>query len=114
MKPSDKEEKLNIKGKEKVTVKLGEEMIYNYHQHTSVGEFSSYSISDENIVTLIDDFLVFHHPERMKNPEIQGADGAAGTYVFKAVNTGECVITVNKEFRGDIEKTENIKVIVNE
>ena len=112
MKPSDKEEKYSIKGKEEVTVNVGDEFIYNYHQHTSVGEFSSYSISDESIVTLVDDYLVYHHPERMRDPEIQGADGAGGTYVFKAVKSGECIITVNKEFRGDIEKTENIRIIV--
>ncbi len=101
----------NLNDNSKVNLKTNDLAYYTFAQHGSVGITAEYSIEDESIIACIDTKIVYRYPERMKQG-MPGADSAAGTFIFRALKPGKTVITVNHMFRGKIENSVSIEVVI--
>ncbi len=106
------QQEINIKNIENVNIKVGDVLYYPYTLHRSVGYDSRFEISDQNVIDLVDRNVEYKYPERMKDPNITGADNALAKFIFKAKNPGKSAITIYNEFRFEVESTEVINITV--
>ena len=112
MMEKEKEELININQLDSIEIGGGSRLVHTFTLHESVGYNASYEISDEDVVELIEKRYTYRHPERMKDPQITGADEALGEFIFLARSTGRAVISIYFEFRFEIERSHQVEVIV--
>jgi hypothetical protein len=114
MKPDNKEAKRIECPKDGHIVTLGvdEIVFFEFHRHVSVGEKMEFEIGDETILAHLRTETEYIHPEKMKYPEWTGGDAEKGTWFFKTVDTGTTTLAVSKIFRGTLESTCTVKIVV--
>lgn len=83
-----------------ITIKVGEKLEYTYEDHASVGISSDYSIGNNKVVAFKEKNTVYDKPE----PRPVGGDAAKTTFVFEAVASGTCQLTIQDFFRGDVKQ----------
>lgn len=94
-----------------IEVKVGDTLQYMYFKHSSVGNEVDFIISDEKCIELSDNKIEYKYPEKMK-PGWTGGDASNGVFIFKAISKGQCLLTLQNLFRGELEEEKKIKIIV--
>jgi len=95
-----------------ITLGMDEHVFFEFHRHVSVGEEMTFEIGNESILTHLGTETEYIHPEKMKYPEWTGGDAEKGKWYFKTVGTGKTTLAVNKIFRGTLESTCTVTIIV--
>lgn len=91
-----------------VEVLVGQKMVYGYDLWPSVGYDADYSIDDTDIVAFLEkDEYIPSQPSGFT-----GGDDGHGAFYFVAKSPGSTTIEIEHLFRGDVEKTVNVRVNV--
>lgn len=91
-----------------VEVFVGQKMVYGYDLWPSVGYDADYTIDDTDIVAFLEkDEYIPSQPSGFT-----GGDDGHGAFYFVAKSPGSTVIEIEHLFRGDVEKTVNVRVDV--
>ncbi|MFW9976072.1 MAG: hypothetical protein ACFFDQ_12450 [Candidatus Thorarchaeota archaeon] len=85
---------------------------FEFHRHGSVGENMEFEIEDESILRFVRTETEYLHPEKMKYPGWTGGDAEKGIWFFEAVGIGTTTLTVSKIFRGTLESTCTVEIVV--
>ena len=97
---------------DEVTLGLDEQVFFEFHRHVSVGEEMTFEIGDESILSHLGTETEYIHPEKMKYPEWTGGDAEKGKWFFKTVGKGKSTLVVSKIFRGTLESTCTLTIVV--
>ncbi len=100
------------KSGEVVTLRVDEAFFFEFHRHVSVGEEMQFEIGDEAVISHLRTETEYIHPEKMKYPEWTGGDAEKGKWFFKTVGTGKTSLAVKKIFRGTLESTCTVTIVV--
>lgn len=92
-----------------VTLKVGQIAHFSYKVHASVGVAGETEIKDETIAKIKNKEFKFDNEENAKMP---GGDSAAETIFIEALKKGETTLTYRDVFRGKVEQTTEIKIVV--
>lgn len=99
---------VNLAEKNQVTVKVGDTLYADMPVHGSVGIAATYQISDPKILEMYDSKLTYAR----KGPIPPGGDAAIRRFNFRALAPGTATLKLMKEFRGRIDETQIVQVIV--
>jgi len=89
----------------------GDLITHTFEQHESVGKDGTASVADPAVVTFLRRDTIYKHPDKMA-PGMTGGDAASATFVFKALKAGATQITIQHTFRGKVEHTIEVQVVV--
>jgi len=78
-------------------------------EHGSVGSSSEVAISDSDALTLVSSDFTY---EREPKDGETGGDAGSRNYIFKALKTGQAVITASELFRGTVAAEYLLTVVV--
>jgi hypothetical protein len=92
--------KLNQDSTTDYQVKVGEKISFKTSVHGSVGMAAEYKIVDEKILKLEEAKIIYDNP----NFEGTGGDGGKKKFTFKGLSKGKTKVTIQKIYRGDLEK----------
>jgi hypothetical protein len=106
-KPTKKMVALNVLQKE-FKIKTGQQCYYTGSVHGSVGNTISVW-SEGNGLKLSKTYFDYNNP---KKSNMSGGDGGMKTFVFDSIKKGTYFVIVEESFRGDVQHTYKIKVIV--
>lgn len=81
-------------------VKVGEKISFKTSVHGSVGMAAEYKIMDDKILKLEEAKIIYDTP----NFEGTGGDGGMKKFTFKGIKKGKTKVTIQKIYRGDLEK----------
>lgn len=95
-----------------ITLGMDETVFFEFHRHVSVGEEMEFEIGDESILKHLGTETEYIHPEKMKYPDWIGGDAEKGRWFFKTAASGTTTLAVRKVFRGTLESTCIITVVV--
>lgn len=102
---------IKLNGQKQVTGTVGDTFVYTFHSHPSVGFEANFKLEPEGVLELEREDKIYDHPDRLEIVET-GADGGQGLFVFVAKQVGSTILTVNHEFRGDLEEQAVIEVVI--
>lgn len=105
---------LNLKSLSEVHLYPGQKASYPFRKHVSVGFDAEYEIQDEAILVMIQEQTQYHTPEKLIEPGWTGGDNASSQFVFEAKKPGVTELVVRHLFRGHIEESVCIRIIVDE
>jgi hypothetical protein len=97
---------------EVVTLGVDETFFFEFHRHVSVGEEMDFEIGEESVLSHLRTETEYIHPEKMKYPEWTGGDAEKGKWFFKTAGTGKTSLAVKKIFRGTLESTCTVTIVV--
>ena len=114
MKPEEKEARRIECRKDGDVVKLGKDELvsFEFFRHGSVGENMEFEIGDESILKHLRTETEYIHPEKMKYHDWTGGDAEKGLWFFETVGTGKTSLIVKKIFRGTLESTCSVQIVV--
>jgi len=113
MKPDEEVKKIDCpEDGHEVRLGVNETVYFEFHRHGSVGENTEYEINDESVLRHLRTETEYLHPEQMKYPGWTGGDAEKGRWYFKTRGIGTTILTVKKFFRGTLESTCRVKIIV--
>lgn len=95
-----------------LTIKKGTKLTFSYRKHTSVGFEADFEIENEAVLVCRGDEIRYHYPERLKDPQITGADAATGKMVFEAIKAGKTRLTLQELFRFEVENEHIFELII--
>lgn len=95
----------------RVELAKGQRCSYTCQDHQSVGWTSDFSISDPQILSLIDNTLLFKNPKQKEHP-VPGGDAGQRTYVFETKAKGTCQLTIQTYMRGKLDREHVIELTV--
>jgi hypothetical protein len=116
-KPKEKNKRIKIKKnmiaisplQGSVTLKVGQIAHFSYKVHASVGVAGETEIKDETIAKIKNKEFKFDNENDAKMP---GGDSASETIFIEALKKGETTLTYRDVFRGKVEQTTEIKIVV--
>lgn len=103
---------LNKVSDTKLTIQKGTKLSYSYLKHSSVGNEADFKIENEAVLVFRGSEIRYHNPERMKDPQITGADAATGKFVFEAIKAGKTRLTLQELFRFEVEEEHIFELII--
>lgn len=89
--------------------KVGQLVYVPVPVHGSVGVGANVTATKESILAYLDAHNAYRKPQISGET---GGDGATYTFIFRAEKVGKCQVIYKKYFRGELEKTYKIKVII--
>lgn len=96
-------------GTETIELAIGEKVSYTGTVHGSVGIQKECKSDDESVIKLID--KKFKYIQEPKEGET-GGDRAKETYIFEGIAEGKATITIEDWYRGELESSRTVQVLV--
>ena len=93
------------------TIKSGERISFSAPVHGSVGEWVEVVLDNDSVIVVVESYIEYYEP--LVEGET-GGDGGTKTFVYEGIHPGQALLTVNEMFRGSIEDTYSITIVVSE
>ncbi|RDE17958.1 MAG: hypothetical protein C4K49_00265 [Candidatus Thorarchaeota archaeon] len=93
------------------SLRAGDLFYYEFYRHESVGKEVEFQIGDDGLISQVDTYKEYVHPERMK-PGWTGGDLQKGQWFFRADKSGTSSIIIRNMFRGRLESECRIEIVV--
>lgn len=92
-------------------IAVGDTLIYKARVHASVGFGCVCDIVNPNVLRLADENTEFDHPEAIE-AGMCGGDSANAVFVIEAIGEGNAMIAFQHLFRGKLERSTLINIVV--
>ncbi len=91
--------------------KAGDLFYFEFHRHESVGKEVEFEIGDDRVISQVDTYEKYVHPENMK-PGWTGGDLQKCQWLFRAEKSGTTSMLIRYVFRGHLESECRIDITV--
>lgn len=100
-----------LKDQENVKLEPNAKVLFTAPVHGSVGIGAECESSAPDILAYVSSRVIYDHPENMKKG-MTGGDAGRKEFTFQALKTGTAKLVYRRNYRGTIEETKTISVIV--